>query len=236
MRCLRNKCFATTLLTIASVTLCFPGLLVSQIAGNQPPATMTKMVVRLSGPDIKPNSHSALPRTIYRAGSHYARIDDPPDAREQMEKVTLIAEPDAYSFNLLDKTGTHAIEQGGPNDLHLPIVLPFDPKHQLPALDRLEFGSEFEFFEQAGATKQAGPIINGRPADAYVIKTASGPATLIVKSGTESPIKLSWQSPDGTYTYEYISYQDVPFDPKLFAKPAGVKLKELPADTSPDGH
>ena len=223
------RCLTSTLLT-----LCFPLLLAAQTSGDQPPTTMTKIVVRLSGPDIKPNSHSALPRTIYRAGPHYARIDDPPDARQQIEKVTVIAEPDAYSFNLLDKTGTHAIDQGGANDLHLPIVLPFDPKHQLTALDRLEFGSEFEFFEQAGAIKEAGPIINGQPTDAYVIKTASGPATLVTKGGAETPVKLSWQSPDGAYSYEYISYQDIPFDPKLFAKPAGVKLKELPADTTPD--
>jgi hypothetical protein len=223
------RCLTSTL-----VTLCFPLLLSSQTTGDQPPATMTKMLVRLSGPGIKPNSHSALPRTIYRAGAHYARIEDPPDSRQQVEKVTIIAEPDAYSLNLLDKKGTHAIDQGGANDLHLPIVLPFDPKHQLPTLDRLEFGSEFEFFEQAGATKEAGPIINALPTDAYVLKTASGPATLVVKGGTEKPIKLSWQMPDGLYTYEYTSYEDVPFDHQLFSKPAGFKLKEMPPDNGPE--
>ena len=36
--------------------------------------------------------------------------------------------------------------------------------------------------------------------------------------------------PEGLYTYEYTSYEDVPFDPKLFSKPAGVKLKEMPRD------
>ena len=221
-------------LSTTLLTLCFPFLLSAQSTGDQPPANMTKILVRLSGPGIKPKSHSALPRTIYRAGPHFARIEDPPDAHEQVEKITIIAEPDAYSFNLLDKTGTHAIDQGGANDLHLPIVLPFDPKHQLAKLDRLEFGSEFEFFEQAGATKESGPVINAQPTDAYVIKTPSGSAKLVVKSGTEVPITLSWTLPDGTYTYEYISYTDVPFDHQLFAKPAGVKLKEMPADPGTD--
>jgi len=199
------------------------------------PTTMTKMLVRLSGPGIKPKSFAALPRTIYRAGAHYARLDDPPDSREQMEKVTIIAEPDAYSINLMDKTGTHAIDQGGPNDLHLPIVLPFDPKHKLGSLDRLEFGDEFDFFEQAGAAKQAGPIINAKPTDAYRLQTPEGSAVLVVKSGTETPIKLSWQMSDGTYSYEYTIYKDVPFDSKLFAKPAGFKLKEIPPDNSTTG-
>lgn len=201
-------------------------------AQNQPPSTMTKMEVRLIGPGIKPLSHAALPRKIYRAGAHYARMEDPPDSRQRVEKITIIAEPDAYSVNLIDRTGTHAVDQGGANDLHLPIVLPFDPKHELPNLDRLEFGDEIDFFQDAGATKEAGPIINGKATDAYVLTTADGKATLVVKSGTHVPIKLSWQMHDGTYTYEYIVYHDVPFDPTLFKKPNGIRYKEIPPDAT----
>ncbi len=210
----------------------FSLLMQSQTAQNQPPATMTKMEVRLMGPGIKPRSHAALPRKIYRAGAHYARMEDPPDARQHVEKITIIAEPDAYSANLIDKTGTHAVDQGGPSDLHLPIVLPFDPKHELASLDRLEFGDELDFFEEAGATKGAGPIINSKPTDAYRLTTTEGGATLVVKPGTHIPIKLSWHTREGTYTYEYIVYEDVPFDAKLFAKPAGIAFKEMPPDTT----
>ncbi len=213
----------------------FSLLLQSQTAGNQPPATMTKIEVRLIAPGVKPRSHAALPRKIYRAGAHYARMEDPPDARQHVEKVTIIAEPDAYSVNLIDKTGTHAVDQGGASDLHLPVVLPFDPKHELGALDRLEFGDEFDFFEETGATKEAGPIINAKPTDAYRLPTAEGGATLVVKSGTHVPIKLSWHTPEGTYTYEYIIYEYVPFDPSLFEKPAGITYKEMPPDTTSQG-
>ncbi len=199
---------------------------------KQPPSSMTKMVVRLMGPGIRPGSHAAMPKTIYRAGPHYARIEDPPDARQRQEKLTIIAEPDAYSVNLIDKQGTHAIDQGGPNDLHLPIVLPFDPKHELPQLDQLEFGDELAFFEQAGATKTAGPIINAKPTDAYVLKTAAGPATLVVREGSDVPVTLSWPAKDGTYKYEYITYQDLPFNAALFAKPAGIHFKNIAPDSS----
>lgn len=205
-----------------------------QTVDSQAPTTMTKMEVRLIGPGIKPRSHAALPRKIYRAGAHYARMEDPPDARQQLEKLVIIAEPDAYSVNLIDKKGTHAVDQGGPNDLHLPIVLPFDPKHKLTNLDRLEFGDEFNFFKNAGAVREAGPIINAKPTDAYRLTTSEGTATLVVKSGTEVPIRVSWQTPEGTYTYEYILYQDVPLDPALFSKPAGIRFKEIPPDTAQD--
>lgn len=195
---------------------------------------MTKIVVRLIGPGITPGSFAALPKTIYAAPPHYARVEDPPDARQGIQKLTIIAEPDAYSVNVLDKKGTHAIDQGGASDLHLPIVLAFDPNHRLGKLDRLEFGEEYEFFTSAGAKKTAGPIINGKPADAYHLDSEGGRAALITKSGTDTPIRLTWQAPDGTYTYEYTTYEDVPFDPALFQKPQGVSFREILPDPNSD--
>ena len=198
------------------------------------PSEMTKIVVRLIGPSVKPNSHAALPKTIYVADPHYARIEDPPDARQGIQKLTIVAEPDAYSVNLIDRKGTHAIDQGGANDLHLPIILPFDPRHQLGVLDKLEFGDEFGFFQEAGATYSPGPIINAKPTDAFVLHTPHGMATLVVRSGTHIPITISWQSQGAIYTYEYVSYQNVPFNPALFKKPEGIAFREIPVDKTPD--
>jgi hypothetical protein len=193
------------------------------------PSMMTKIVVRLSGERVKPGSHAALPKTIYVADPHYARIEDAPDARVGVQKLIIIAEPDAYNVNLIDHKGTHAIDKGGPGDLHLPIVLPFDPKRRLGALDNIQFGEEFEGFESAGAVRQPGPIINSKPTDAYVLSLPHGHATLVVRGGTHIPVKLTWADADGTHTYEYIEYQDVAFDPGMFAKPANIQYREMPS-------
>lgn len=196
------------------------------------PVTMTRMVVRLKGPNIKPGSIAALPKTIYEASPHFARIEDPPDSRQKIQKVTVIAEPDAYSANLIDRTGTHARDTGSDerNDIHLPIVLPFDPRHQLGKLDRIEFGSEYDFFNQAGATQEPGPIVNAEPTDALRLSTPAGPAVLVLRKNTDIPVTLTWQLPAGQYQYEYIEYKDVPFNRQLFAKPAGIKFKEIRPD------
>ncbi len=154
----------------------------------------------------------------------------PPDARQKVQKLTIIDEPDAYSVNLIDRKGTHAIDQGGPNDLHLPIVLPFDPQHRLGKLDRIEFGAEYEFFDAFGAHKQPGPVINAKPTDAYELKTGEGAATLILRGGTQTPVFFSWQTKGGSYKYEYITYEDLPFDGGLFSKPAGIQWKEIRPD------
>ncbi|MBV9264583.1 MAG: hypothetical protein JO061_00295 [Acidobacteriaceae bacterium] len=204
--------------------------LIALVLQAQGPETMKKMVVRLAGPGIKANSYSALPKTIYVSPPHFARIEDPPDARVGVQKLTIVAEPDAYSINLVDKKGTHAIDQGGPNDTHVPILLPFDVKHRCGALDKLEFGSELEFFQASGAKEQAGPIVNAKPTAEYVIQTQQAKATLVMKPDKNIPEKLTWNCGDGTYVYEYITYEEVPFDPSLFAKPAGIQFKEIPPD------
>ncbi len=149
-----------------------------------------------------------------------------------MRKVTVIVEPDAYSFNLVNKKGTHAIDQGGTGDLHLPIVLAFDPKHKLGALDRLEFGDELSFFEEAGATKKSGPAISGKGTDAYTLKTPAAEAILLVEAGSQTPLSISWESREGKYKYDYQSYVELPFDVSKFSKPAGITFREMPPDTT----
>jgi hypothetical protein len=189
--------------------------------------SMTKMNVRLMGPDIKPGSYTALPKLIYRAGARYARMEDAPDARTRVEKVTIIAEPDAYSIDLIDHTGTHAIDQGGANDMHLPMILPLDPRHRLANLDRLEFGQELAFFQKAGATKSAGPLINAKPTDLYTLEVNGCRAKLITREGSDVAVFVSWTTKGGVYKYEYSFYAEVPFDPQLFKPPSGIKFREM---------
>lgn len=224
-----DKTFLLTLVAVGTMTATTLNTAPEKV---QPPETMVRMVVRLIAPGIKPNSFSALPKTIYRGGSHFARIEDPPDSRQQIQKLTIIAEPDAYSVNLIDKKGTHAIDQGGQGDLHLPIVLPFDPKHQLSKLDKLEFGDEYDFFEDAGAKPESGPLINAKPTDALRLPTPNGDALLILRGGTHTPVILSWSTKEGTYKYEYIEYSEKPFDKSLFTKPSGITYREVPPDNS----
>jgi hypothetical protein len=189
--------------------------------------TMTRMNVRLMGPGIRPGSHAALPKLIYRAGSKYARMENAPEARQSIEKITIIAEPDAYSVDLMGHTGTHVIDQGGPNDVHLPMVLPFDPNHRLGLLDHLEFGAELDFFVKAGAAKSAGPIVNAKPTDLYTLNQDGVHAELITRDNSDVPVFVSWKAKDGTYKYEYSTYQELPFDPKLFSRPSGIKFHEV---------
>ena len=216
-------------LAVALFTI-LPAIAKGQNSAREKPEVMTRMVVRLMGPGIEPGSFAALPKTIYRAGDEYARIEDAPDARQHVQKLTVIAGRDAWSANLTDKHGTHSVEHGGAGDLPIPIVLPLDPRHKLGKLDGIEFGAEYEFFEQAGAVKKSGPVINAKATDAFALDGPEGAAMLVTRTGTHTPVTLSWHAAEGAYKYEYIEYADQPFESRLFAKPSGIDFKELPAD------
>ena len=78
--------------------------------------------------------------------------------------------------------------------------------------------------------KENGPIINAQAASALRLTTPLGAAMLVLRGDSEIPVTFSWQMVDGTYTYEYIEYQDKPFNPKLFQKPEGIRMRELRSD------
>ncbi len=54
-------------------------LLASALCAQQPPQTMTRMVVQRTGSDIPHGSFAFKPRTFYRAGTTYCRIEEQPD-------------------------------------------------------------------------------------------------------------------------------------------------------------
>src|SRR5947209_3367332 len=74
------------------------------------PRTMTKLVVRLESPDVPKTSFPALPKTMYRAGSRYCRIEELPDSEHGIHGLVVINEPDIWLANRLDKTAQHQVD------------------------------------------------------------------------------------------------------------------------------
>jgi hypothetical protein len=92
--------------------------LVSAIAFGQgssnqtSPGTMTKLVVRLQSPDVPEASFAAQPKTMYRAGTRYCRIEELPDTEHGIQGLVVINEPDIWLVNLLAKTAQHQLDPG----------------------------------------------------------------------------------------------------------------------------
>ena len=200
------------------------------IALGQPaPSTMTKLVVRFQSPDVPKTSFAAQPKTMYRAGSRYCRIEEMPDAEHGIHGLIVINEPDIWMANRLNMSVRHQVDPGPTFNCRMPIFV--DENGQSAAdtsnpLTELEFGRELAYFEAKGAESSPGPALQGKPTKAYTLKIAESQLFLFTSSTLERPAAIARQRGTKREVYWYGSYEELPFDAKLFAKPEG-KIEEI---------
>lgn len=83
---------------------------------------MTKVVVRLESSDVPKGSFAAQPKTMYRAGTRYCRIEELPDTEHGIHGLVVINEPDAWMINLLTKTAQYEADPGPTFICRLPVL------------------------------------------------------------------------------------------------------------------
>jgi hypothetical protein len=195
---------------------------------NQPsPATMTKLVVRLQSPDVPEGSFSAQPKTMYRAGSRYCRIEELPDTEHGIHGLVIINEPDAWLVNLLTKTAQSQLDPGPTFNCRLPtftsaVRSATDTSNQITAL---EFGRELTYFHGKGATSRPGPILQGKSTIMYTVEIDDSQLLLFTSGTPEKPVAVARQHGKKREAYWYGVYEELPFDPKLFTKPDDIKVE-----------
>jgi hypothetical protein len=187
-------------------------------SGQQPPSVMTKVEVVLEGPDIPAGSFATKPRVMYRAGSRYCRIEEAADPDNGIHALAIVSEPDAWMVNLLNKTAKHMVDPGPTFKCNLPIF---------PDTDKnLEFGLELEYFKSRGATPQKGPVLQTKSTTLYTVETADSKLALFTYGPPERPLAVSRVRGDKGEIFWFKGHGDLPFEPKLFAKPEDVKIEE----------
>jgi hypothetical protein len=80
--------------------------------GEDTPATMTMLTVKLESPEIPKESFAAQPKRIYRSGSRYCRLEENPDLEHGIHGLLIMNEPDSWLINRLDKTAKHMLDPG----------------------------------------------------------------------------------------------------------------------------
>ncbi len=191
---------------------------------------MTKLVVRLQSPDVPEASFAAQPKTMYRAGTRYCRIEELPDTEHGIHGLVVINEPDTWLVNLLAKTAQHQLDPGPTFNCRLPVFVAgedvksaADTRSQLMGL---EFGRELAYFEEKGSTSGPGPALQGKATKAYTVGIGDSQLILFTTGTPERPVAVTKQQGSKREVYWYGTYEEVPFDPKLFAKPEGVKIED----------
>ena len=183
---------------------------------------MTKLEVVLQSPYAPAGSFAAKPKTIYRAGSRYCRVEEQEDAENKIHGLMVINEPDFWIVNLWDRTARHGVDPGPSFNCRLPIFA--DGSKEVSAL---EFGLEMEFFKSKGATPHSGPVLQTKQTTAYQVGIGDSQLALFSYGNPERPLGVGRVQGDKNEIVWYSGYGQVPFDAKLFGKPESVKIEEI---------
>lgn len=205
--------------------------LLSSISSAQDatPKTMLKLEVRLQSQDVLTGSFASLPKVMYRSGTRYCRVEEASDPQNNIHGLLITNEPDAWVVNLATSTAQHFVDHGPTFNCRLPIfsdedaVSAKDPSLRILAL---EFGGELAFFKSKGATAKPGPVLQTKQTTAYELQVGPATLTLFTYGPHEFPLAVTRQRGDKLETFWYSGYGPLPFDPKLFAKPEGIKIEE----------
>jgi hypothetical protein len=206
-------------------------LLVASLAlAQDAPKRMNRITVQLDSPEIPQDSFTRKPKTIYRAGSSYCRVEEAPDLEHNIHGLLILNEPNAWMVNLATKTAQHIVDPGPTFNCRLPIFSGPVP-NTTDAVDYsklgLEFGYELEYFKKMGAVRQdPGPVLQKQQTVAYILDMGGTRLALFTYGPNEFPLMVAHTVGSKGEMFWYSGYGQVPFDAKLFANPEGVAISE----------
>lgn len=190
---------------------------------------MTKLITQLERSDFPAESFASKPKTMYRSGTRYCRTEEQPDPDHGIHGLMILNEPDAWIVNLLTKTAKHFVDPGPTFNCHLPIFqgdVKSSADMKNPILE-LEFGQEVGYFKGKDATPKEGPVLRDKPTTVYAVDMGDSQLFLFTTRAPERPWAVARQHGNVKEMFWYSDYQELPFDPKLFAKPDAVKIEEV---------
>jgi len=185
------------------------------------PEKMIRIVTRNVSPGLDPNTFAARPKTLYRLGGRYGRLEEEADPERGMRLLTVINEPDVWIANLADRTGRHIVDAGPSLKFHAPILWSED----LPvALRDLEYGCEVAWMKERAPRRPRAETLDGAKVDRYEASTGAYVVTLYVGRSDGRPRALDFKN--GTellFAVRYIAFEDrLEPDLGLFDTPRGV--------------
>src|ERR1035438_1867792 len=89
--------------------------------GEDAPATMTMLTVKLESPEIPKDSFAAQPKRMYRAGSRHCRIEQNSDVKQGIHELKSMSEPDPCEKVGLTKPAGQIEDEGPPFNANMPI-------------------------------------------------------------------------------------------------------------------
>lgn len=191
---------------------------------------MTTLVVQLQSPDVPEGSFAAKPKTMFRAGTQFCRVEEQPDPEHRIHGVMIINEPDVWMVNLFAKSAKHFVDPGPTFNCRMPMFagrLQDLPEAESKRLGELEFGKEMEFFKSNGATPQPGMVLQTKQTILYRLQFGESIVALFTYGTPERPLAVAWSRGEKREIFWFSEYEQADFDAKLFAKPEHVQIEDM---------
>lgn len=187
---------------------------------------------------IVPEDVNAAPmdaRKIWKAGTRFARIEEPVDPRIRVQAVTIVNEPDIYIFDLTAKRGRHMKDPDSNGSGHFPI---FNDQASGAAL---EIGQELEFFKAQHATRERDEVLDDVKCAVFRLIFDRDELRLFVDLSARIPRRIKIKTPKNSFSIFYDKYvRKEPIDPALYRPPENIVLiggdapiKQRPAIATP---
>jgi hypothetical protein len=188
------------------------------------PERMVRVVFRDATPGLDPGSFEAQPKTLYRLGSRYGRMEEMPDPKQGIHGLIVVDEPDIWMINLGTKTGQHIVDKGEPYHFHASILGGPDS----PGFVRdFEFGCELAYMKERSISPEIVPI-ETRKLESYRVSDGSVTLTLAFDPTIKKPAIAALYENGKLVTFlKYLSYDNnLEPDLSLFKVPPGIELTE----------
>jgi hypothetical protein len=192
---------------------------------------MLRVVFRDISPGVDAASFAGQPRTLYRVGQRYGRMEHPLDPEVGVHALVIVNEPHMWVINRASGVGRYSVDPGPSYVFRAPVLLsrrrPVDITNPLRSL---EFGREFEFLRAHGVTPIETQGAEGTKVDRYEVALDDFTLIVIASPGGEVPSELRILKGDDLHrAYRYDEYQrDLTADISLFLPPKGVRILGRP--------
>lgn len=189
------------------------------------PSRMVRIVTRVVGPSVPAGSFAAKPKTLYRLGARYGRVEELPNPASGLHLLVVVNEPDVWMVNRVDRTGQHMVDKGPTYNFRAVI---FDEEGMPLLLQTLELGCEGKFLKENGAKPTGGASVRGRACASWVVNAGALRVEVCLDTITQKPLRVVVSRSGAVLmNMEYDSYEDdLAPDLTLFERPTGVRFVE----------
>jgi hypothetical protein len=194
------------------------------------PDKQIRIVVQNSSPGIPERSFAGKPKTIYRLGVRFARIEEDVNPETKLHLIIFTKAPDTWMVDLTNNSGRHMVDPSPVSKVVFPIFSKSNMPDSFPQeFAKLEYGKESEFFASYRTPFEAMKITNENMVKQTLIM--EGWTLMLIRQNEKSNPRFLILIHDGSVfmSFDYLEYSYiVPPNMSIFDPPRDIKFIDTP--------